>query len=86
MLFRSPGAWTTYRSQKLQLFDVRKRAAATFGVVRGLNAGQIVASTPESFSVYAQGGFIEVKRCRLGDGKKVAAGEAGIEASVMLGE
>jgi len=82
----SPGAWTTYRGQKLQLFDARKRAAATFGAVRGLKAGQIVAATPEGFSVYAQGGFIEVKRCRLGDGKKVPAGEAGLEAGVLLGE
>src|SRR5487761_51124 len=82
----SPGAWTTYRGQKLQLFDARKRAAATFGAVRGLKAGQVVASTPEGFSIYAQGGFIEVKRCRLGEGKKIAAGEAGLEAGVLLGE
>lgn len=82
----SPGAWTKYRGQKLQLFDARKRPAATFGAVRGLKAGQIVASTPEGFSVYAHGGFVEIKRCRLGDGKKVAAGEAGIEAGVILGE
>ncbi|MGH6995750.1 MAG: hypothetical protein ACREES_08630, partial [Stellaceae bacterium] len=82
----SPGAWTKYRGQKLQLFDARKRPAATFGAVRGLKAGQIVASTPEGFSVYAHGGFVEIKRCRLGDGKKVAVGEAGIEAGVILGE
>src|SRR5215469_2840272 len=82
----APGAWTKYRGQKLFLFDARKRPAATFGAVRGLKAGQIVASTPEGFSVYAHGGFVEIKRCRLGDGKKVAAGEAGIEAGVILGE
>jgi len=82
----APGAWTKYRGQKLQLFDARKRPAATFGAVRGLKAGQIVASTPEGFSVYAHGGFVEIKRCRLGDGKKVAVGEAGIEAGVILGE
>lgn len=82
----APGAWTKYHGQKLQLFDARKRPAATFGAVRGLKAGQIVASTPEGFSAYAHGGFVEIKRCRLGDGKKVAAGEAGIEAGVILGE
>jgi methionyl-tRNA formyltransferase len=82
----APGAWTTYRGQKLQLFDARKRAAATFGAVRGLKAGQVVAVTLEGFSVYAQGGFIEVKRCRLGEGKKIAAGEAGLEAGALLGE
>ncbi len=80
-----PGAWTRYRGQKLQLFDARKRPAATFGAVRGLKAGQVVASTGEGFSVYAQGGFVEIKRCRLGEGKKVPAGEAGIDPGVILG-
>lgn len=83
---RRPAPGPSIAARSIFLFDARKRPAATFGAVRGLKAGQIVASTPEGFTIYAQGGFVEIKRCRLGDGKKVAAGEAGIEAGVILGE
>ena len=32
-----------------------------------------------------QGGFIEVLRCRIDEGKKIAAGEAEIEPGAVLG-
>jgi methionyl-tRNA formyltransferase len=81
----SPGAWTLFKERRLFLFDVRKRLARNFAAVKGLKPGQVTASTPESFIVHAQGGFIEVRRCRVDEGKKIAAGEAGIAEGTLLG-
>ena len=81
----APGAWTTVNGEKLQIFDTKKRIARTFGEVKGKKLGQVVEAGPKSFTVLAAGGFIEVLRCKRGDGKKVAANEAGIAAGTMLG-
>jgi len=81
----APGAWTTLNGERVQIFDCRKVIAKTFGEVRGKKLGQVVASGPKSFTVHAMGGFIEVLRVKRGDGKKVAANEAGIAVGVILG-
>jgi methionyl-tRNA formyltransferase len=81
----APGAWTMAGGRRLQIFDARKHVARTFGAVRGHEPGQVVDATAASFKVHAPGGFIEVLRCRLGDGKKIGAGEAGIAAGTILG-
>lgn len=81
----APGAWTSFGGTRLQIFDARKRIARTFGAVRGLVPGQVTETSATGFVVHAQGGFIEVRRCRLGDGKKIGAGEAGIAAGTILG-
>jgi methionyl-tRNA formyltransferase len=81
----SPGAWTMWGERRLQIFDARKRIARSYAAVRGKKPGQIVTVTPESVTVMAQGGFIEVLRCRLDDGKKIAGGEAGLTSGVILG-
>jgi methionyl-tRNA formyltransferase len=70
----APGAWTTLEGKELQIFDARKHRVRTFGAVRG-KLGEVVEATEKSFQVTAQGGRIEVLRAKLGDGKKVAAGE-----------
>jgi methionyl-tRNA formyltransferase len=70
----APGAWTTLGDAELQIFDARKHPVRTFGAVRG-KIGEVVEATDKSFQVTAQGGRIEVLRAKLGDGKKVAAGE-----------
>jgi len=70
----APGAWTTLEGSELQIFDARKIAVRTFGAVRG-KIGEVVEAGAESFQVTAQGGRIEVLRAKLGDGKKLAAGE-----------
>ncbi len=70
----APGAWTTLEGQELQIFDARKVPVRTFGAVKG-KIGEIVEATGKSFQITAQGGRIEVLRARLGDGKKVTAGE-----------
>jgi methionyl-tRNA formyltransferase len=80
-----PGAWTSAGGQRLTLFDARKHPVRRFGEVRGKQIGQVAALGPQSFSVLAQGGFIEVLRCRLGDGKKIAANEAGLTVGTLLG-
>jgi len=81
----APGAWTMLGDRRLHLFDARKVAAQTFGAVKGLKPGQVTAVTPASLTIHCQGGFIEVGRCRFGEGKKIAAGEAGIAAGGVLG-
>ncbi|MGA7324840.1 MAG: methionyl-tRNA formyltransferase [Rhodomicrobium sp.] len=81
----SPGAWTTIGGGRLQIFDARKRICRRFAEVRGKKLGQVAALNRDGFTVVAAGGFIEVIRCRRGEGKKVAASEAGIPLGAMLG-
>jgi methionyl-tRNA formyltransferase len=81
----APGAWTRWGERRLQLFDARKIVARTFGAVKGLKPGQVARSEGESFTVYAQGGFLEVSRCRIDEGKKIAGNEAGIAPGTILG-
>ena len=84
----APGAWTTLEGRELQIFDARKHPVRTFGAVKG-KVGEVVEVTDKSFQVTAQGGRIEVLRAKLGDGKKVAAGDllssAQIKAGAILG-
>ena len=70
----APGAWSTLGGSELQIFDARKHPVRTFGAVKG-KVGEVVEATDKSFQVTAQGGRIEVLRCKLGDGKKVAVAE-----------
>jgi methionyl-tRNA formyltransferase len=84
----APGAWTTLAGQELQIYDARKHLVRTFGAVKG-KLGEVVEATDKSFQVTAQGGRIEVLRAKLGDGKKVGAGElistGAVKAGAMLG-
>jgi len=84
----APGAWTTLDGVELQIFDARKHPVRTFGAVKG-KIGEVVEATDKSFQVTAQGGRIEVLRAKLGEGKKVAAGEllaaGAIKAGAVLG-
>jgi methionyl-tRNA formyltransferase len=84
----APGAWTTLGAKELQIFDARKHPVRTFGAVKG-KIGEVVEVSDKSFHVSAQGGRIEVLRAKLGDGKKVTAGElltsGQIKAGAVLG-
>jgi methionyl-tRNA formyltransferase len=80
----APGAWTTLNGAKLQLFDSRKEPVRTFGTVRG-KVGEVVEVKDGRLVITAQGGRIHAGKVKLGDGKKVAAAEAGIAAGQMLG-
>jgi len=80
----APGAWTTFEGRELQIFDARKHPVRTFSAVKG-KIGEVVEATEKSFQVTAQGGRIEVLRAKLGDGKKVAAGELLAAGSIRPG-
>ncbi len=81
----APGAWTTVAGRRLYLFDARKHVAPTFSQVKGIGLGQVAEVNATSLMVHGQGGFIEVLRCRFENGKKIAAGEAGIAPGTVLG-
>ena len=81
----APGAWTSWQGKRLHIFDARKTIARTFGAVRGLKPGQVIEVGGKSFTVHAQGGFLEVLRCRIDDGKKIAGNEAGLTEGIVLG-
>jgi methionyl-tRNA formyltransferase len=81
----APGAWTTVNGEKLQIFDAKKITARIFSAVRGKKLGQVVEVGAKSMTVHGAGGFIEVLRCKRGDGKKVAGNEAGIAVGTILG-
>jgi methionyl-tRNA formyltransferase len=80
----APGAWTTLGGAELQIFDARKHTVRTFGEVKG-KIGEVVELTDKSFQVTAQGGRIEVLRAKLGEGKKVAAGELLAAGAIKAG-
>jgi methionyl-tRNA formyltransferase len=84
----APGAWTTFDGKELQIFDARKIPVRTFSAVKG-KIGEVVEPTDKTFQVSAQGGRVEVLRAKLGDGKKVTAGEllstGQIKPGVVLG-
>jgi methionyl-tRNA formyltransferase len=81
----APGAWTLVGGRKLQIFEATKIPVRIFGTVKGFKPGQVMKVSDTSFTVCAHGGLIEVLRCRLDDGKKIAGNEAGIAAGTMLG-
>jgi methionyl-tRNA formyltransferase len=84
----APGAWTTLEGKELQIFDSRKLPMRTFGAVKG-KIGEVVEVSDKSFQVTGQGGRIEVLRAKLGDGKKLAAGDllasGAIKPGMLLG-
>ena len=74
-----PGAHALLRGEKLRLFDGRLLPGASDsapGSVLGLEQGRLVLA--------ARGGRLGIGRLRLGDGKKVGAAEAGLEAGQRL--
>jgi methionyl-tRNA formyltransferase len=84
----APGAWSTLEGKELQIFDARKHPVRTFGEVKG-KIGEVVEMSEKSFQISSQGGRIEVLRAKLGEGKKLAAGEliasGQIKAGMILG-
>jgi methionyl-tRNA formyltransferase len=84
----APGAWTRFNGKKLQIFDARQHAAATFSQVKG-KVGAVTAIGEQSIMVAAQGGQIEVLKVRYEGGKKIPAPqfckEAGVSVGTILG-
>jgi methionyl-tRNA formyltransferase len=84
----APGAWTLFNGKRLQIFDARKHAAASFSQVKG-KVGAVTAIGDKSMTVSAQGGQIEVLRVRYDGGKKIPApqfcSEAGVSVATLFG-
>jgi methionyl-tRNA formyltransferase len=81
----APGAWTTLEGVKLQLFDSRKELVRTFGAVKG-KIGEIVEVKDGRLVITAQGGRILAGKAKLGDGKKLSAGELVSGGSLKPGQ
>jgi len=81
----APGAWTTLNGAKLQLFDSRKELVRTFGAVKG-KIGEIVGLAEGRLAIAAQGGRIHVGKAKLGDGKKLAAGDLVASGALKPGQ
>jgi methionyl-tRNA formyltransferase len=81
----APGAWCKWGEKKLYIFESKKIPVRVFATVKGFKPGQVMKIEGGSFTVCAHGGLIDVQRCRIDDGKKIAGGEAGIEAGTILG-
>jgi methionyl-tRNA formyltransferase len=80
----APGAWTLFNGKRLQIFDARKHAAASFSQVKG-KVGTVTAIGDQSMTVTTQGGQIEVLRVRYEGGKKIPAPQFCAEAGVGVG-
>ena len=76
----APGAWTTIKGNKVDIFDSAK--------VAGSGApGAILSITGDGMTIAAaSGGAILAKRVRGADGKKVAAAEWAQAAGVKAGD
>ena len=79
----APGAWTSFKGKKLQLFDCRKHSARKFSDVEG-KIGSIAAIGEKSINISAQGGQIEAFRLRYDGGKKLPASQLCAEAHLSL--
>jgi methionyl-tRNA formyltransferase len=80
----APGAWTTFKGRKLQLFDARKHTHRTFSQIQGA-IGAVTAVESQSVFVAAQGGQIEVFKLRYEDGKKLPAPQVCVETGLAVG-
>lgn len=80
----APGAWTTFKGKKLQLFDATKHPVRTFSQVKG-SIGAVTAIGDKSLLVAAQGGDVEVLMVRYDDGKKIPAPQFCAEAGLAIG-
>ncbi|MGO9935815.1 MAG: methionyl-tRNA formyltransferase [Steroidobacteraceae bacterium] len=85
----APGAWTSFKHSRLQLYEARKLPARTFSRVVG-TIGAVTAIGEESLVIGAQGGQIEVFKLRHEGGKKLSAArfcaEAGLSLGTILGQ
>jgi len=74
-----PGAHARYGDEVVRLFDVRLLSGGSEEAL-----GSVVAVEDGRVVVAARGGRLGVGRVRVGDGKKVAAAEAGLQVGERL--
>nr|PZN85788.1 MAG: formate--tetrahydrofolate ligase [Pseudomonadota bacterium] len=75
----SPGAWSTIKGTKLDIFDSAKLDGSG-------TPGEIVAITGEGIQVAAKGGRILIKRVRPPGGQKIPATEYAVSAGLKVGD
>jgi methionyl-tRNA formyltransferase len=75
----APGAWSTIKGQKLDIFDSAK--VTTEGA-----PGRIAAISADGILVGAKGGSILIKRVKALEGKKIAASEWAAAAGIAVGD
>jgi methionyl-tRNA formyltransferase len=80
----APGAWTTFRGQKVRIYDVIRHHTRTFGDVRG-KPGEVFAVGEKSIEVAAQGGRLEVQMVRAESGAKMFAGALAASLGITVG-
>lgn len=74
-----PGAWSTFDGRTVEIFD-----CALISDANG-DAGEIIATDAESFTVAAESGAIQVQRVRGGSREKVSGGEFAVTAGLKRG-
>jgi methionyl-tRNA formyltransferase len=80
-----PGAWTSYKGERLQLFDARKTPVRSFAQIAGA-AGSIGSISDAGMSVNAHGAQISIRRVRFKDGAKQAAHDFCREYGLVVGD
>jgi methionyl-tRNA formyltransferase len=75
----APGAWSTIKGQKVDIFDSAKTTGAG-------KPGEILSATEQGLTIAAQGGAILAKRVRGSDGKKIAAADFAKSAGLKTGD
>ena len=75
----APGAWSTVKSVKLDIYDSAK-------VAGGGKPGEILAIDEHGITIAASGGAILAKRVRAPGGQKIAAGEYAKAAGLAVGD
>lgn len=71
----APGAWTTVKHQKLQVYDAKRIINPTFGAVRG-KPGEVIEITETSLIIGCHGGAIEILKAKTPAGGKTSGKEA----------
>jgi methionyl-tRNA formyltransferase len=75
----APGAWSTVKGIKLDIYDSAKVAGSG-------KPGEIIALGPDGMTIAAAGGALLAKRVRVPGGQKVAAAEWAASAGVKVGD
>jgi methionyl-tRNA formyltransferase len=80
----SPGAWTTFKSATLKIFDVKPIPARDPKGIAG-KLGEVVAVDADGFTVVCADGRFKITRIQPADGKKIDAGEWAKSAGLIKG-
>jgi methionyl-tRNA formyltransferase len=66
-----PGAYTSFRGEKVRLYDVRMQILT----VKGKRTGEIISFDKEGIQISVRGGVIKIGKLKVGKGEKIGAPE-----------